>query len=56
MSMRNIQHNLQTPGAHWFASVSMFCTATVAPVSARQVRATKIDPAAAGGPFKGGTP
>jgi len=54
--MRNIQHNLETPGAHWFAPVSMFCTAMVAPVSGRQVRATKIDPAAAGGPFKRGTP
>ena len=57
--MRNHQHKqLNAPGAQWFASSSTFCTGTVAPAAAamRNVRATKIDPVASGGPVKGGNP
>jgi hypothetical protein len=57
--MRNHQHqNLNAPNAQWCASGSSFCTGTVAPVAKamRKVRATKIDPAASGGPVKGGNP
>jgi coenzyme F420-reducing hydrogenase gamma subunit len=55
--MQNIHtNNLQTPGAHWFASTSMFCTGMVTPAAVCQVRAAKIDPAASGGPVKGGNP
>jgi hypothetical protein len=57
--MWNSQHtHLVAPGAQWFASVSMFCTGTVAPaaVAMRNVRAAKIDPAPSGGPVRGGNP
>jgi hypothetical protein len=57
--MRNHQHNnLNAPGAQWFASSSAFCTGTVVAAAAamRKVRTTKIDPAASGGPVKGGNP
>lgn len=53
--MRNHQHkHLIAPDAQWFASASTICTGTVAP--AKMVRATKINPAASGGPVKGGNP
>jgi hypothetical protein len=57
--MRNHQHTqLSAPVAQWFASESTFCTGTVSPraMAMRNVRATKIDPAASGGPVKGGHP
>lgn len=56
--MRNQHQNLHAPNAQWCAPGSSFCTGTVAPVAKamRKVRATKIDPAASGGPFKGGNP
>jgi len=55
--MRNVNHkHLQTPGTHWFVSESTFCTCMMVPSAVRQVRAAKIDPAAAGGPVKGGNP
>ncbi len=57
--MRNHQHNnLVALDARWFASTSTFCTGTVAPAAAavHMVRATKINPAASGGPVKGGNP
>jgi hypothetical protein len=54
--MRNHQHkNLKAPVAQWFASAS-FCTGSVASIAMRTVGATKIDPAASGGPVKGGIP
>jgi len=55
--MQNVNHkNLTTPGTHWFVSGSTFCTGIMAPSAVRQVRAAKIDPAASGGPVKGGNP
>ena len=57
--MRNHQHKqLSAPVAQWCASESTFCTGTVSPtaMAMRNVRATKIDPAASGGPVKGGNP
>jgi hypothetical protein len=52
--MRSLQHkHLNAPVAQWFASAS-FCTGIVSPAAMRNVRATKTDPAASGGPVKGG--
>jgi hypothetical protein len=52
----NQQNDLTMPGAHWFASTSMFCAGSVVPAAKRIARATKTDPAASGGPIRGGKP
>ena len=57
--MRNHQHQiLNAPNAQWCASGSSFRTGAVAAVAKAmcKVRTTQIDPAAPGGPFKGGNP
>jgi len=57
--MRNHQHiHLDGLDAKWFASLPTFCTGMTPPPAAvsRQERATKVNPAASGGPIKGGTP
>ena len=57
--MRNVQHiHLDAPDAQWFASASTFCPGVVAlaAMAMRTARATKINPAASGGPVKGGNP
>jgi hypothetical protein len=57
--MWNHQHTqLIASDAQWFASTSTFCTGSMPPAAAvtRKVRATKINPAASGGPVKGGNP
>jgi hypothetical protein len=57
--MRNHQQqNLNAPNAQWCASGSSFRTGAVAAVAKAmcKVRTTQIDPAAPGGPVKGGNP